>query len=205
MRIIKIEGEGVILVKEMDPINSLETVFGLSDLAHMKKRVNQFLESSFSIFPHKTFKKEPSYTLFLAKLIRDVVVSLYVLEERKEEYNIASLGFTEEFLNTIYTKTKIKNEVPWEAYPSSLSAKEVNRPFKLLSKIKEQLALDDWFDFLDLCTQNCLGFGFQPEWEGFQEQGICFYYLPKLIDLGFLFYYLKTEMGRKALNDSQEY
>lgn len=128
------------------------------------------------------------------------MVSLYILEERKEEYNIDFWGFSEKFLNTIYTKTKKKNEVPWKAYPCSLSAKEVNHPFKLISKIKVVLTLDDWFDFLDLCIQNCLGFGFEPEWEGFKEQGICIYYLPKLIDLGLLFYYLKTEMGRKALN-----
>lgn len=199
MRIIKIEDEWVIFTKELEPINTLETVFGLCDLTHMKKRVNQFLESSFTVFPHKTFKKEPSYTLFLAKLIRDVIVSLYVLEVRKNEFRCESLGFTHEFIERIYLKTRKQHEMPWQAYPFSLGSKELYDPFSFLKKVKKALTLEDWMEFMDLCTSNCLGFGFEPEWEGFQEQAVCTFYLPKLIDIGFLFFYSESEMGRKEL------
>lgn len=199
MRIIKIEDEWVIFTKELEPINTLETVFGLCDLAHMKKRVDQFLESSFSVFPHKTFKKEPSYTLFLAKLIRDVIVSLYVLEERKNEFRSEPLEFAHTFIESIYLKTRKQHEMPWQAYPFSLSSKEIHDPFRFLQKVKKTLTLEDWMEFMDLCTSNCLGFGFEPEWEGFQEQVVCTFYLPKLIDMGFLFFYSESEMGRKEL------
>ncbi|MGY6744929.1 MAG: hypothetical protein ACXIUQ_19510 [Cecembia sp.] len=200
MRIIKIEDEWVIFAKGLDPINTLEIVFGLCDLAHMKKRVNQFLESSFSVFPHKTFKNEPSYTLFLAKLIRDVVVSLYVLEERKKEFRCESLGFTNEFIESIYLKTRKQDELPWQAYPSSLNTKEMKNPFKFLKKVKQVASLEDWMEFIDLCTANCLGFGFEPEWEGFPEQAVCTYYLPKLIDIGLLFYHSESEMERNQMD-----
>lgn len=199
MRIIKIEDEWVIFAKELDPFNSLEIVFGCCELAYNKNKVNLFLESSFLVFPHKTFKKEPSYTLFLAKLIRDVVVSLYVLEERKNEWKFQDFGFSKEFTESIYNKARKQDEMPWQTYPASLSAKEVKNPFKFLKKVKQVVTLEEWMEFIDLCTSNCLGFGFEPEWEGFQEQAVCTYYLPKLIDIGFLIYASETVFGRKIV------
>lgn len=197
MRVIQTDDDWVIFAKELDPMKSLEIVFGYCDLAYNKNKVNLFLESSFLVFPHKVFKKEPSYSLFLAKLIREVIVSLYVLEERKIEFKNPAFSLPEEFFQRVNTITKKNNEMLWQAYPSSLSAKEVKNPFKLIKRIKQILTLDDWMEFIDLCTTYCLGFGFEPEWEGFQEQGVCTYFLPKLIDLGLLIYTTETEFGRK--------
>ncbi|MBW3470031.1 hypothetical protein [Arthrospiribacter ruber] len=198
MRIIKIEDEWIIFAKELDPIKSLEIVFGYCDLAYNKNNVNLFLESSFLVFPHETFKKEPSYTLFLAKLIREVIVSLYVLEERKKEFKNSSYSLSEGFLQRVDSISKKNNEMLWLAYPSSLSAKEVENPFKLIKRIKQILTLDNWMEFIDLCTTNCLGFGFEPEWDGFQEQATCTYFLPKMIDIGLLIYATENEFRRKT-------
>lgn len=197
MRIIKIEDDWVIFAKELDPINSLEAVFGLSDLAHMKKRVNQFLQSSFFLEPHITFKKEPSFTLFFVKLIQKVIISLYIIEDRKEEYKKLNGIFSTETIQRIYENTRKKGEMRWIAYPYTLTKKEIRRPLKLLTRIREVVELEDWLDFLDQCTHNCLAFGFEPEWEGFQNHNVCTYYLPKLFDVGFLIYASETQFGRK--------
>ncbi|AFL86161.1 hypothetical protein Belba_3670 [Belliella baltica DSM 15883] len=51
MKTIKVNQDWIIFADEYDPLEILQTVYGLSDLALMKKRIFQFIESSISKNP----------------------------------------------------------------------------------------------------------------------------------------------------------
>ena len=70
------------------------------------------------------------------------------------------------------------------------------KTIKTLKKIRKAVDLEEWLDFIELCVQNCLAFGFEPEWDGYNFQTACTYYLAKLFDIGYLVYATETKFGR---------
>lgn len=199
MKTIKINQEWIIFADEYDPLDILETVYGLSDLALMKKRIFQLIESSISKNPKNTFKKDPSYLVFFSKLVCDAIIGLYMIEEKRKDFKNLKGKYSVELIQKIYTNTNNSDDLPWGYYSFSLNKKELNDPIKALSKIRRTVDLEGWLDFIEQCVHNSLAFGFEPEWEGYNFQIACTYNLAKLFDIGYLIYATETKFGRKYI------
>ncbi|MDX5478219.1 MAG: hypothetical protein LPJ98_07145 [Cyclobacteriaceae bacterium] len=199
MKTIKINQDWIIFADEYDPLEILQTVYGLSDLALLKKRIFQLIESSISKNPMPNFKKDPSNLLFFSRLICDAIIGLYMIEEKRKDYKYLKGKYANKLIQKIYTNTNNSDYLPWDHYPFSLNRKELNDPIKTLTKIRKAVDLEGWLDFIEQCVHNSLAFGFEPEWDGFNFQIACTYNLPKLFDIGYLIYATETEFGRKYI------
>ncbi|EOZ91302.1 hypothetical protein A33Q_4691 [Indibacter alkaliphilus LW1] len=199
MKTIKTHQDWVLFAEESDPLEILESVYGLRDFALMKKRIFQLIESSISRNPKPNFKKDPSYLVYFSKLVSDAIIGLYLLEEKKADFGHLKGKYTNKVIQKIYKKTNCPGNFPWVFYPYSLNKKELNDPIKTLTKIRKAVDLEVWLDFIEQCVHNCLAFGFEPEWEGYNFQTACTYYLTKLYDIGHLIYATETEFGRKYI------
>lgn len=167
------------------PLDILESCYSYTNIEHGRYKMGLILESSVSKKPSKEVKKDPSYLSYEIKVLRELVVGLYLLFEQREKFSGLPGKFTDEYLN------KLSQDICGEPHKLSqnclsLSKEELLDPFKFLKKVSKAVYLEDWLQFFEQCEQNSLAFGFEPYWEGINKATACTYFLPKLQDLGYL-------------------
>ncbi|KEO75242.1 hypothetical protein EL17_06185 [Anditalea andensis] len=193
-----------VLSEGHDPLNILEDIYSLNNFSYGRKRMLQIMESSLSKFPNSAYKKEPALFVFQVKLMQELVIALYLIEENKSDYVFLKNKFDLAFLEKIHSNTYKEHNLPWQFYPISLTKKDLKDPIGLITKVKEIVPLEYWLEFLDECALHGLSFGFAPDWDGSNHQISCTYYLPKLYDIGYLIYVSETKYGRKYVLKMKE-
>jgi hypothetical protein len=193
MQIIKVNHNDFLLQVPSSPLEILESYYSFTFIEEGRKKLGLILESSISKKPSKELKKDPSYLCYELKLLKELVVGLYLLNEQKDKFYHLNGKYTTEFLRQLSKNIYGKKNRLLDSY-LSLSEEELLNPFKFLKKVSKAILMTEWFEFFEQCEENSLAFNYEPYWDGISKQTACTYYLPKLHDLGYLIVSSETQM-----------
>ncbi len=185
MQIITVRHNDFLLQVPSCPLDILDGYYSFTFIEHGRYKLGLILESSVSKKPSKELKKDPSYLCYELKMLKELVVGLYLLNEQKEKFSRLTGKYTTKFLNQLSKGIYGKKHKLSESC-LALSEDELLNPFKFLRKVSKAVLMTEWFEFFDQCEQNSLAFDYEPYRDGIAKQTACTYFLPKLHDLGYL-------------------